>query len=134
MELLSGDSLLDLVAKPGGGATALPPDNSLLLPVVLALLTAAVSLPVPFPVLPFPAVTPFPKLPFQVATLEFNTAPTLPALLLPVFPVLLAPTADTLEDAKSGQSMELDPGNPLPPFAAPTLELLVPLATLLVDV
>ena len=28
MELLSGDSLLDLVAKPGGGATALPPDDS----------------------------------------------------------------------------------------------------------
>ena len=28
MELLRADSLLDLVAKPGGGATALPLDDS----------------------------------------------------------------------------------------------------------
>ena len=68
-----------------------------------------------------------------MATLEFNTALPLPTPL-PVFPVLLVPTADTLEDAKSGQSMELGPENPLLPFTAPTVELLVPLTMLVVEI
>ena len=95
----------------------------------------AESLVVPFPVPAFPVpLAPFPILPFQEATLEFTTLEPLalvPALLLPF---LLLPTADMLDDANSGQSIEFAPTNPLPPLT-PELtlpSLVVPLTVLLV--
>lgn len=93
--------------------------SPLVLAVLLVTLATTDSLVLPFPTPPFP-ILPFPTLlPFQVATLEFSPALLLATLL--VFPVLFVPTAETLEEDRSGQSIEFDPVNPFPPFIEVTV-------------